>query len=65
MQKLFLAAIVLGVGYFYLSVSNPKLLHQMHISPPSAGGGSLNPIMGGMASGVGAGAVKAAGKIGG
>lgn len=65
MSKLFLIALVLGVGYFYLSVSNPRMLHQLHLSPPTSGGGSLNPIMGGMASGVGAGAVKAAGKIGG
>lgn len=64
MSKLILLAIVLGGGYLYLSQTNPHMLRQMHLSG-SSGGGSLNPVMGGMAAGVGAGAVQAAGKIGG
>lgn len=64
MSKLFLLAIILGGGYLYLSQTNPHMLRQMHLSGAS-GGGSLNPVMGGMATGIGGGAVKAAGGIGG
>lgn len=64
MSKLLILALALAGGYAYLSAANPRLLRQMHLSAPS-GGGSLNPVMGGMATGIGGGAVRAAGRIGG
>jgi hypothetical protein len=66
MNRLLFLAVALGAAYVYLDHSGSPMLRQMHLSGGVTAGGSLNPVMGGMAgSAVGGAAVKAAGKLGG
>jgi hypothetical protein len=65
MNKVVLLAAALAAGYLYLAQTGSPMLRHAGFGASSGGGGSLNPVMGNMAGTVGAGAVKAAGGIGG
>jgi hypothetical protein len=65
MNRILVLACLLGGAYLYLAQTGSPLLRHSHVGGTFGGGGSLNPVMGDMAGSVGAGAVKAAGKVGG
>lgn len=65
MPRLLLLFAALAGAYVFLNDANPRMMSRdLGLALPS-GGGSMNPVMGGMAVGVGAGAVGLAGRAGG